>query len=55
MGTMHWLEHYDEGVPHSLRPYPDRTLLDVVSETARQRPDHPASLFRGASLSYGQL
>jgi long-chain acyl-CoA synthetase len=50
-----WLDQYDVGVPHTLRPYPEHTLLDVVSETARQRPDHPALLFQGARLSYGEL
>ena len=55
MGTKHWLKQYDEGVPHSLKPYPEQTLLDVVRETALQRPDHPALLFMGASLSYGEL
>ena len=44
-----WLDQYDTGVPHTLRPYPAGTLLDVVSETARQRPDHPALLFQGRS------
>lgn len=50
-----WLEHYDEGVPHTLKPYPARTLLDLVSETVRKRPDFPAMLFEGASISYRQL
>ena len=26
-----WLAHYDAGVPATLAPYPDRTLLDYVS------------------------
>ena len=34
-----WLNQYDAGVPHTLQPYPAGTLLDVVSETARRRPD----------------
>jgi long-chain acyl-CoA synthetase len=55
METRPWLEHYDEGVPHTLQPYPERTLLDVVSDTARQRPDHPALLFQGTRLSYGEV
>ena len=55
METKPWLDHYDAGVPHTLRPYPDRTLLEVIADTARQRPDHPVALFKGASLSYGQL
>jgi long-chain acyl-CoA synthetase len=50
-----WLKHYDEGVPHTLQPYPQRTLLDVVRDTACQRPGHPALLFEGARLSYGEL
>ena len=45
-----WLENYDEGVPVTLKPYPEKTLLDVVSETAQQRPDHPALLFKGTKL-----
>ena len=50
-----WLRHYDAGVPESLKPYPERTLLDYVSETARERPNHPAILFKGSRLSYGEL
>lgn len=50
-----WLNQYDAGVPYSLKPYPERTLLDVVHEAAVQRPGHPALLFKGASLSYGEL
>jgi hypothetical protein len=26
-----WLAHYDAGVPATLSPYPDRTLLDYVT------------------------
>jgi long-chain acyl-CoA synthetase len=51
----HWLKQYDEAVPHTLKPYPERTLLDVVCDAALQRPDHPALLFKGACLSYGEL
>jgi long-chain acyl-CoA synthetase len=50
-----WLKCYDEGVPHSLQPYPEQTLLDVVSDTVRQRPRHPALIFKGKRLSYGEL
>jgi len=55
MATKPWLQHYDEGVPHTLQPYPERTLLDVVSQSARQRPDHPVLLFKGTELSYRDL
>lgn len=55
MDAKPWLKHYDQGVPHSLQPYPQQTLLDVVDDTVRQRPDHPALIFKGARLSYRQL
>ena len=55
MDKQTWLNHYDPGVPHSLAPYPERTLIDIVSETASQRPDHPALLFKGSVISYAGL
>ena len=50
-----WLSHYDPGVPPSLAPYPTRTLLDYVADAARQHPESPAVVFKGATLTYGQL
>jgi len=50
-----WLKSYDEGVPFSLEPYPEETLLDVLSETVRQRPQHTALIFKGKRLSYLEL
>ena len=50
-----WLKHYDKGVPYTLQPYPEFTLLDVVSDTVRQRPDHTAIIFKGKRLSYSAL
>jgi len=50
-----WLKHYDVGVPHSLKPYPQKTLLDIVHETTSQRPNHPALLFKGSVMRYAQL
>ncbi|MDP9278990.1 MAG: long-chain fatty acid--CoA ligase [Gemmatimonadota bacterium] len=50
-----WLQGYDEGVPPSLEPYPERTLLDYLSESARDWPDRPALLFKGATITYGRL
>jgi non-ribosomal peptide synthetase component F len=40
---------------HTLRPYPERTLLDVMSDTVRQRPGHAALIFKGARMSYARL
>lgn len=50
-----WLSQYDAGVPPSLAPYPPRTPVDVVHETANERTDHPALIFKGARVSYGDL
>ena len=50
-----WLQGYDEGVPPSLEPYPERTLLDYLSESARDWPDRPALLFKGATVTYARL
>lgn len=46
-----WLRSYPPGLPPTLEPYPEKTLLDVVSETAAERPSHPAVLFKGARLT----
>src|SRR5437870_847407 len=50
-----WLAHYDEGVPATLAPYPNRTLLDYLADAARDRPAQPALLFKGATVTYGDL
>src|SRR5471030_115645 len=50
-----WLAHYDPGVPATLAPYPNRTLVDYVADAARDRPNSPALLFKGAKVTYGEL
>ena len=50
-----WTAHYDAGVPTSVAPYPDRTLVDYLDDTARQYPDRPAILFKGRTITYGEL
>ena len=50
-----WLAHYDPDVPPTLEPYPERTLLDYLSESARTHPDKPAVLFKGHRVSYAEL
>ncbi|MBN1547283.1 MAG: AMP-binding protein [Syntrophaceae bacterium] len=52
---MAWLKHYEPKMPHSLKPYPEITMMDVVAETVRQRPHHTALLFKGARMSYSEL
>lgn len=55
MEDKRWLQNYDKGVRASLKPYPQKTLVDVVGESARERPNHPALWFKGATVGYGEL
>lgn len=50
-----WVPSYDATVPASLTPYPNRTILDYVSDQVRERPNAPALLFKGATLSWSDL
>src|SRR5690242_4071461 len=53
--TRPWLTRYDPDVPVTLEPYPERTLLDYLAESARTHPDSPALLFKGNRVSYADL
>jgi long-chain acyl-CoA synthetase len=50
-----WFKSYDPGMPYTLRPYPERTLLDTVRETVELRPNHTALIFKGRRMSYAEL
>ncbi|MBM3161837.1 MAG: long-chain fatty acid--CoA ligase [Chlorobi bacterium] len=50
-----WFRHYDSGVPHTLEPYPEHTLVDIVRRTATESRDHPAMFFKGRTISYGEV
>ena len=50
-----WTRHYDPEVPPSLAPYPEKTLVDYLRETAVARPGAPAILFKGRSISNAEL
>ena len=50
-----WISHYDKGVPHSLQPYPEQTLVDVVRKSVEECPKQTMMFFKGASLSYGEF
>ena len=49
-----WLKFYEEGVPATI-DYPDMMMPQVLADTARKHPDHPATLFKGAKLTYREL
>jgi len=50
-----WTRHYDPGVPHSLQPYPNRTLLDYIADSAAEEPAAAALLFKGTAIAYRDL
>jgi long-chain acyl-CoA synthetase len=50
-----WLSNYDDDVPPTLEPYPDRSLTDYLRDSATRWPDRPALLFKGSAVSYRQL
>jgi long-chain acyl-CoA synthetase len=50
-----WRRNYDEGVPRTLAPYPELTLLDYLRQNAAQWPDRPALFFKGATTTYDEL
>jgi long-chain acyl-CoA synthetase len=50
-----WFKSYDPGLPHTLQPYPQCTLLDAIADTVRQRPEHTALIFKDQRMSYREL
>jgi long-chain acyl-CoA synthetase len=47
-----WLKNYDEGVPRTLEPYPQTTMIEVVDESAKAKPYRAMFYFKGARLLY---
>ncbi len=50
-----WAARYDADVRPSLAPYPDKTLLDYLDALATEHAGSTAFLFKGATMTYGQL
>jgi long-chain acyl-CoA synthetase len=50
-----WFARYDPGVSTSVAPYPDKTLLDYLSDLGENHGHKPALLFKGTSMSYQTL
>jgi long-chain acyl-CoA synthetase len=50
-----WFASYPEGVPHTLEPYPEKSLYSLLEEAAERFPDRPAIAFLGKHLSYAEL
>jgi len=47
-----WLKNYDEGVPRTLEPYPETTMIAVVDESAKAKPYRAMFYFKGSRLLY---
>jgi long-chain acyl-CoA synthetase len=52
MAEYPWYKSYDKGVPYSLAPYPDTTLLDLIAETTREMPEHTFMYFKDRYFTY---
>jgi long-chain acyl-CoA synthetase len=49
-----WLQHYDVGVPAHL-DYPQRTMDQILAESAGRAPGAVLTLFKGGRLTYEQV
>jgi long-chain acyl-CoA synthetase len=49
-----WLKLYDEGVPHTI-DYPAIPAHGFVESNARNYPDSPALIFKGAVITYREM
>ena len=47
-----WLKNYDRGVPYTLQPYPQKTMIDVVDESCKAKPYRSLFFFKGTRLTY---
>ncbi|MDP9341838.1 MAG: long-chain fatty acid--CoA ligase [Actinomycetota bacterium] len=50
-----WFASYPEGVPHTLEPYPEKSLFSAFEDTVQRFPDRPALAWFGKHLSYREL
>lgn len=52
--TRPWARHYAAETPATLT-YPEITIADLLRETVRKHPDHPAIAYYGRGISYREL
>ena len=50
-----WFKSYDAGMPHTLEPYANKTLLDCFGEALSERPGSHMLLFKGRKVSYREV
>jgi long-chain acyl-CoA synthetase len=49
-----WYKSYDPGVPHSIAPYPDKTVVDVFNESVQRMPANRFIIYKGRDISYAE-
>ena len=49
-----WHQQYDEGVPNEV-DVPDLRLHDFLEQSAKDYPDRPCSIFKGAVITYREM
>jgi long-chain acyl-CoA synthetase len=54
MNNKPWLKAYEPHVPEHM-VYPDTTLPAALETTARNHPEHPAMIFKGASFTFREF
>ena len=52
MADYPWYKSYDPGVPRSLEPYPEITILDVIADTTKEIPEHTFMYFKDRYFTY---
>ncbi len=54
LAEMPWLQYYDSDVPQTVPPS-KQLLHEMLSNTARELPNHPAIIFFGQKIRYAEL
>ncbi len=52
--TKPWLRYYEPKVPEHIE-YPTKTIPQILDQTAGKYPEHPAIIFKGTQLTFGEL
>ena len=55
MSDYPWLKNYDKGVPPTLQPYPQKTMIEVVDESAKAKPYRAMLYFKGSKVLYADF
>jgi long-chain acyl-CoA synthetase len=54
MNDRPWVQHYDEGVPDTIE-YQEIPLFVLLEEAAKNYPDAPCTIFKGARITYKEM